>query len=177
MIERSKEPLTSWLLRSWFMYGAYPQRDKGQIAVKRSYEYQLFRYSIDTVSALWGYTPGGQPVQAPCTLLKQIFEYLTITDRMELAVTSQNNQDELEIDQARKNRQVEYELQKAVTITRAAVAFLVAKELCRLRCTDMTIHYKVYNFRELFNTNLPRSSQENIARLRSHFGPSHFSEL
>ena len=102
MIERSKDPLTSRLLRSWFMYGAYPQRDKGQIAVKRSYEYQLFGYTIDTVSALWGYTPGGQPVQAPCTILKHIFEYLTITDRRELAVTSQNNQDELEIDQARK---------------------------------------------------------------------------
>ena len=28
--------------------------------------------------------------------------------------------------------------------------------------------------RRLFNTNLPRSSQESIARLRSHFGSSHF---
>ena len=87
-------------------------------------------------------------MQAPCTILKQIFEYLTITDRRELAVTSQNNQDELDIDQARKNRQVEYEHQKAVTITRAAVAFLVAKELCRLRCTEWAIHDNVYNFRE-----------------------------
>ena len=73
LIKRSKDPLTSWLLRSWFMDGAYPQRDKGQIAVKRSYEYQLFGYTIDTVSALWGYTPGGQPVQAPCTILKHTY--------------------------------------------------------------------------------------------------------